>query len=82
MNTAQPQSNIYVWVGSSKISNAMGVVVQPSARETFTPRELAAAYKEFVKHGPQLLDADTGLGASSYRFGMRLRLLPGQETAA
>jgi hypothetical protein len=29
----------------------MRVVVHPSARETFTTRELVAAYKEFTEHG-------------------------------
>jgi hypothetical protein len=59
-----------------KEGNAMvGVVVEPSARETFTPRELAAAYKEFTEHGPQLLDLETGLSASAYRFGERVLLV-------
>ena len=53
----------------------MGVVVSPSARETFTPRELAAAYKEFTEHGPQLQDAETSLSASAYRFGERVLLV-------
>ena len=53
----------------------MGVVVEPSARETFTPRELAAAYKEFTEHGPQYQDAETGLSASAYRFGERVLLV-------
>ena len=47
----------------------MSVVVTPSARETFTPRELTDAYKHFKEHGPQYLDAETGLRASAYRFG-------------
>jgi hypothetical protein len=55
--------------------NAIGVVVVPSARETFTPRELAVAYKEFTEHGPQLQDAETGLSASAYRFGERVLLV-------
>jgi hypothetical protein len=53
----------------------MGVVVEPSARETFTPRELVAAYKEFTEHGPQYQEAETGLSASAYRFGTRILLL-------
>ena len=53
----------------------MSVVVQPSAREMFTPRELADAYKEFTEHGPQLLDLETGLSASAYRFGERVLLV-------
>jgi hypothetical protein len=55
--------------------NAMSVVVHPSARETFTPRELVAAYKEFTEHGPQLQDAETSLSASAYRFGERVLLV-------
>jgi hypothetical protein len=46
-----------------KERNAMSVVVNPSARETFTPRELTDAYKQFEKLGPQHLDAETGLSA-------------------
>jgi hypothetical protein len=53
----------------------MSVVVDPSARETFTPRELAAAYKEFTEQGPQYQDAETGISASAYRFGTRILLL-------
>jgi hypothetical protein len=53
----------------------MGVVVTPSARETFTPRELAATYKEFLERGPQYLDAETGLRPSAYRFGERVLLV-------
>ena len=53
----------------------MSVVVQPSAREMFTPRELAAAYKEFTRHGGQHLDADTGITASAYSFGERVLLV-------
>ena len=53
----------------------MSVVVDPSARETFTPRELTDAYKEFTEHGPQLLDPETGLRAAAYRFGKRMLLV-------
>jgi hypothetical protein len=49
----------------------MGVVVQPSARETFTPRELAAVYKECTKHGPRYLDGERGVKAAAYCFGER-----------
>jgi len=49
----------------------MSVVVTPSARETFTPRELVAAYKEFTKHGPQYLDGERGVKAAAYCFGER-----------
>jgi len=53
----------------------MGVVVQPSARETFTPRELAAAYKMFLERGPQYVDAETGIKADAYQFGERTLLV-------
>ena len=53
----------------------MGVVVQPSARETFTARELTAAYKIFEERGAQYLDAETGHRASAYRFGERVLLV-------
>jgi hypothetical protein len=52
----------------------MNVVLTPSARETFTPRELVAAYKEFTEHGGYYQDAETGLRASAYRFGERVLL--------
>jgi hypothetical protein len=52
--------------------NAMGVVVQPSARETFTPRELAAAYKDFIESGTHYLDAETGIKAKAYLYGERM----------
>jgi hypothetical protein len=51
------------------------VVVQPSARETFTPCELVAAYKGFIERGEQYLDAETGIRASAYRFGERMLLV-------
>ena len=53
----------------------MSVVVQPSAREMFTPRELSDAFKEFMERGPQYLDAETGIRASAYRFGERVLLV-------
>ena len=53
----------------------MSVIFTPSARELFKPRELAAAYKEFTGHGPQLLDLETGLSASAYCFGKRVLLV-------
>jgi hypothetical protein len=43
----------------------MSVVVEPSARETFTPRELNAAYTEFLERGPQYPDAGLGIRASA-----------------
>ena len=52
-----------------------GMVVEPSARETFTPHELRAAFKEFVERGAQYLDADTGIRASAYCFGERVLVL-------
>jgi len=55
--------------------DAAGVVATPGARETFTPRELAEAYKAFKGRGPQYLDAETGIKASVYRFGERVLLL-------
>jgi hypothetical protein len=54
---------------------AMSVVVDPSARETFTPRELADAYEEFKEHRPQYVDAESGLSASAYRFGERVLIV-------
>src|SRR5215208_4723407 len=54
---------------------AMSVVVNPSARETFTPRELADAYEDFEKRGPQYLDAETDVKAAAYRFGERVLLV-------
>jgi hypothetical protein len=53
----------------------MSVVVLPSARETFSPCELASAYKDFLERGPQYLDAETGIRASAYRFGERVLLV-------
>jgi hypothetical protein len=53
----------------------MSVVVQPSARETFTPCELADAYKQFIERRPQYVDAETGVKASAYRFGTRVLLV-------
>jgi hypothetical protein len=53
----------------------VGVVVTPSARETFTHCELTDAYKVFKERGPRYLDAETGLGASAHRFGERVLLV-------
>jgi hypothetical protein len=53
----------------------MSGVVTPSARETFSPCGLAAAYKDFLERGPQYLDAETGIRASAYRFGERVLLV-------
>jgi hypothetical protein len=51
------------------------VVVTPSARETFTPRELTDAYERFKKRGPQYVSAETSLRAAAYRFGERVLLV-------
>ncbi len=53
----------------------MNVVVTPSARETFTPRELSAAYEDYIEHEPQYLNAETGLRAAGYRFGARVLII-------
>ena len=54
---------------------AMSVVVQPSAREMFTPHELSAAFKEFIERGPQYLEAEAGIRAAAYQSGERMLLL-------
>jgi hypothetical protein len=53
----------------------MSLVITPSARETFTPRELVAAYKEYTKHGPQHQDGESGVKAAAYCFGERVLLV-------
>ena len=53
----------------------MHVVATPSARETFTPRELSAAYEDYTEHGPQYLNAETGLRATTYRFDVRVLIV-------
>ena len=53
----------------------MSVVVTPSARERFTPCELADAYKIFKDRGPQYLSAETGIRAAAYQFGRRMLLV-------
>jgi hypothetical protein len=53
----------------------MSVVVQPSARKRFTPRELVSAYEDFVGGEPQYVDAETGLRASAYQFGERVLIV-------
>jgi hypothetical protein len=45
--------------------------VQPRARETFTPRELVTAYRDFTESGPQYVNTQSGLKASAYWFGTR-----------
>ena len=56
-------------------ARAVSVVVEPSAREMFTPRELAAAFKEFIERGPQYLDTETGIKAAAYWFDERVLLV-------
>ena len=53
----------------------MNVVVDPSARETFTSRKITTAYEQFEERGPQYVDAETGLRASAYWFGERVLLV-------
>jgi hypothetical protein len=53
----------------------MSLVVKPSARERFTPRELIAAYEDFIKSEPQYLDAETGHKATAYLFGAGVLLV-------
>ena len=53
----------------------MYVVATPSARETFTPHELSAAYEDYTEHGPQYVNAETGLKAPVYRFGARVLIV-------
>ncbi len=53
----------------------MHVVTTPSARETFTPRELGVAYEDYTERGPQYVNAQTGLKATVYRFGTRVLIV-------
>jgi hypothetical protein len=53
----------------------MNVVVDPSARETFTPHEITTAYKIFKEHGPQYLSDESGQRASAYHFGERVLIV-------
>jgi hypothetical protein len=55
-----------------KEGTAISVVVQPSAREAFTSRELADAYEDFEKHGPQYSGTETGVKAATYQYGERV----------
>jgi hypothetical protein len=66
---------MYLGGGFVKEGTAMSVVVSPNARETFTPRELTDAYKDFETRGPQYLDEETGIKAGAYRFGERVLLV-------
>ena len=54
----------------------MSLMVKPSARERFTPRELVDAYKDFEERGPpQYVNTEIGLRAAAYRFGTRVLLV-------
>ena len=53
----------------------IGVIVEPSTRETFMPCELADAYEKFLASGPRYLDAQSGIEGSVYRFGTRVLLV-------
>ena len=67
------------WVGvlgsEGLLAVTTSVVVTPSARERFTPRELTDAYQQFKERGPQYLSAESGLRAAAYRFGTRVLLV-------
>ena len=62
-------------LGSEALLAVTSVIVTPSARETFTPSELTNAYQQFIEHGPQYVDAETGLRGTAYRFGERVLLV-------
>jgi hypothetical protein len=53
----------------------MSLVVKPSARERFTPRELVDAYEDFLGSEPQYLDAETDIKATAYLFGAGVLLV-------
>jgi hypothetical protein len=57
---------------ASSSTGLTSLVVLPSAREAFMPRELVAAYEDFVGSEPQYLDAEGGIRASAYRFDARV----------
>ena len=50
--------------GRPRRGGAVGVLVQPSARDKFAPSELADAYEDFVASGPQYLDVESGIEGS------------------
>jgi hypothetical protein len=60
---------------ASYATDLTSLVVLPNAREAFTPRELVAAYEDFVGGEPQYLDAERGIKASAYRFDTRALLV-------
>jgi hypothetical protein len=43
--------------------------------QEFTPRELRAAYEDFIRSEAQYLDAETGIKATAYLFGAGVLLL-------
>ena len=51
------------------------VFITPSARETFTSRELTDAYQQFKERGPQYLDAESDIRAAAYQFGKRVLIV-------
>jgi hypothetical protein len=60
---------------SRSASVVTSLVVLPSAREGFAPRELLAAYKDFLGGEPRYIDAETGMEVKAYRFGTRTLLI-------
>ena len=67
------------WVGvlgsEGLLAVTRSIVVTPSARERFTPRELTDAYEQFIERGPQYVSVESGLRAAAYRFGERVLLV-------
>ncbi len=52
------------------------LVITPSAREMFTPRELTDAYEQFrERRPPQYLDAESDLRVAAYQFGTRVLIV-------
>lgn len=60
---------------SPSASVATSLVVLPSAREGFAPRELVAACEDFLGGGSRYIDAETGMEAKAYWFGTRVLLV-------
>ena len=54
---------------ASSATGPTSLVVLPSAREAFAPRELVCAYEDFSGGEARYRDAETGLKAAAYRFG-------------
>jgi hypothetical protein len=61
--------------GDSQKFFEVSFVVTPSASETFTPRELSAAYKQFIERATQYLSAESGFRAAADQFGRRVLLV-------